>query len=156
MSIARSDIVQPQPAPRSCHARGSVLFSLPDRHCTPGAISPAVTQANLRSTICHAGYTKTVRPSQSVTTPEKRASLAAYGDPGPLRQYEYDHLVSLELGGASNDPRNLWPEPGPAPNPKDALERRLHAMVCHRQLGLADAQWMIAVDWVGAYHRLIG
>ncbi len=43
-----------------------------------------------------------------MTEPEKRASLAAYGDHSPLHDYECDHLVSLELGGARNDPRNLW------------------------------------------------
>lgn len=73
------------------------LFSLPDPRCTPGAISPAVTQANIHSTICRRGYTEAVRPPESVTEPEKRASLAAYGDTKPLHEYEYDHLVPLEL-----------------------------------------------------------
>ena len=59
---------------------------------------------------------------QSRVEAEKWASLAAYGDAGSLRDYEYDHLVPLELGGAPNDPRNLWPEPGASPNPKDELE----------------------------------
>jgi hypothetical protein len=61
---------------------------LPDPHCTPGAISPAVTQANIESTICSSGYTETVRPPESITEPEKEASLAAYGDSGPLRDFE--------------------------------------------------------------------
>ena len=52
--------------------------------------------------------------------------MAAYGDTGSIRDYEYDHLVPLELGGATNDPRNLWPEPGPSPNPKDHEEDALH------------------------------
>jgi hypothetical protein len=89
-----------------------------------------VTQANLQSTICRSGYTKTVRPAESITEPEKEATLAAYGDTGSLHDYEYDHLVPLELGGAPNDPRNLWPEPGGSPNPKDELENRLREMVC--------------------------
>jgi hypothetical protein len=38
---------------------------------------------------------------------------------------EYDHLVPLELGGAPDDPRNLWFEPGPTPNPKDAVENKM-------------------------------
>jgi hypothetical protein len=91
-----------------------------------------------------------------VTEREKLASLAAYGDSDPAHDYEYDHLVSLELGGAPNDPRNLWPEPGPSPNPKDELEDRLHAMVCDGQITLAAAQAAIAGDWVSSYHRLIG
>ncbi|MHB8691518.1 MAG: hypothetical protein ACYDHH_09760 [Solirubrobacteraceae bacterium] len=155
VSNASPSVVQRQPAPGTCHARGSGIFSLPDRHCTPGAISPAVTQANIASTICRAGYTETVRPSESVTEPEKRASLAAYGDRKPLHYYEYDHLVPLELGGASNDPRNLWPEPGAAPNVKDSLENRLNDLVCSGTVPLATAQREIAGDWVAAYHRLI-
>jgi hypothetical protein len=155
-SSAGAGVVQPQPPAGSCHARGSGLFSLPDPHCTPGALSSAVTQANIQSTICTPGYTSTVRPPESVTEPEKDASLAAYGDPGPAHEYEYDHLVSLELGGAPNDPRNLWPEPGRSPNPKDKLEDRLRRMVCAGELTLAAAQSEIATDWVAAYRRLIG
>ncbi len=149
-----ANAIEPQPPPGSCHARGSGLFSLPDPRCTPGAIDPAVGQANIAETICHDGYTSTVRPPESVTEPEKRASLAAYGDDGPLRDYEYDHLVPLELGGAVNDPRNLWPEPGASPNPKDALEHRLNALVCAGKLSLATAQREIASDWVSALHSL--
>jgi hypothetical protein len=114
-----------------------------------------VTQANIRTTICRYGYTDSVRPPESVTEAEKEASLAAYGDSGPLHEYEYDHLVPLDLGGAPNDPRNLWPEPGASPNPKDELEDRLGALVCSGQLGLAAAQRAIATDWVAAYRRLV-
>ncbi len=147
--------VQRQPRPGSCHARGRGLFSLPDPRCTPGAIDPAVTQSDLHSTICRSGYSESVRPPESVTEPEKRASLVAYGDHKPLHDYEYDHLVSLELGGARNDPRNLWPEPGASPNLKDALEARLHARVCEDTLTLAAAQLGLAQDWVTAYHRYV-
>ena len=117
---------------------------------------PAVTQADLGSTICRAGYTKTVRPPESITEREKQASLLAYGDHRPLHFYEYDHLVALELGGARNDARNLWPEPGATPNPKDSLEARLHARVCDGEMSLSAAQLAIARDWVAAYKRFIG
>jgi hypothetical protein len=60
--------------------------------------------------------------------------LAAYGDPGPPHDSEYDHLIPVELGGASTDPRNLWPEPGASPNPKDRLEARLTDLVCERRM----------------------
>jgi hypothetical protein len=123
------------------------LFSLPDRRCTPGAVDPAVTQADIQSTICRVGYTETVRPPESVTEPEKQASLAAYGDSAPLSEYEYDHLVPLELGGARNEPRNLWPEPGHSPNPKDEVENGLRAAVCDGRLPLRTAQIAIARDW---------
>jgi hypothetical protein len=147
-SIASPDVVQPQPPPGSCRARGSGSFSLPDPRCTTGSIDPAVTQANIAQTICRSGYTETVRPSESVTGPEKEASLAAYGDRGSPSGYEYDHLVPLELGGARNDPRNLWPEPGGIPNPKDAIENALHAEVCEGRISLRAAQVAIARNWI--------
>jgi hypothetical protein len=155
-SSANPDVVQPQPAPGSCYARGSGALVLPDRRCTPGAIDPAVKQTNIGSTICRSGYTRGVRPPESVTEREKRASLTAYGGGGPLHAYEYDHLVPLELGGAANDPRNLWPEPGASPNPKDALENRLRARVCAGTLSLSAAQTQIATNWVAAYRRELG
>lgn len=155
MSSADPDAIQPQPPPSSCQARGSGLHSLPDARCTPGAIDPAVIQANIGTTICADGYTETVRPPESITEPEKGANVAAYGDGGPLHDYEYDHLVPLELGGARNDPRNLWPEPGPSPNPKDELESALRDMVCAGQLSLAAAQQAIASDWMASYRRFV-
>jgi hypothetical protein len=74
--------------------------------------------------------------------------MAAYGDSGPIGDYEYDHVVPLELGGAVNDPRNLWPEPGASPNPKDAVEDELNQKVCDGQLTLARAQRAITTNWV--------
>jgi hypothetical protein len=158
-STASSRVVQPQPAPGSCHASGSGLYSRPDPRCTPGAVNPAVTQASIGSTICRSGWTSTVRPSSSVTSREKRASLLSYGDGSRLSGFEYDHLVALELGGAVNDARNLWPEPdylaatGFYLNPKDRLERVLNRLVCNRRMTLATAQRLIAGNWVTAYRR---
>ena len=158
-STASAHVVQSQPAPGSCHAHGAGLQALPDARCTPGAINPAVTPSTIDATICHAGWTATVRPPASITNREKLASIAAYGDgsrPGP---FEYDHLVPLELGGAVNDARNLWPEPdypvrsGFYLNPKDRLERLLNRRVCARKLSLAEAQRLIARDWVAAQTR---
>jgi hypothetical protein len=148
ISNASPGSVQPQPAPGSCRARSSGLYSEPDPGCTPGALNPAVTQATIDRTICVSGYTEAIRPSESITEAEKVASMAAYGDGGSPGGYEYDHLVSLELGGATNDPRNLWPEPGDSPNPKDSVENALHRMVCDREMPLSDAQLIIARSWV--------
>ncbi len=47
--------VQQQPAAGSCHYRYLKGEPLEDPTCTPGAVSPAVTQANLKSTICRKG-----------------------------------------------------------------------------------------------------
>ncbi|HYZ80239.1 MAG TPA: hypothetical protein VE571_03165 [Solirubrobacteraceae bacterium] len=155
-STASAHVVQRQPAAGSCHARGSGRYSLPDFGCTPGAVDPAVTQDNVARTICRSGYSESVRPPESITEREKRASLVAYGDHRPLHAYEYDHLVPLELGGAPNDARNLWPEPGASPNLKDALENRLHRQVCDHQMTLAAAQLAIARNWIAAYRRNVG
>jgi hypothetical protein len=74
--------------------------------------------------------------------------MAAYGDQQSMDSYEYDHLVPLELGGATNDPRNLWPEPGASPNQKDKVESELNRQVCGRRMTLAQAQNAIATNWV--------
>lgn len=148
VSRATGATVQPQPPAGACHAHGRGLFSLPDPRCTPGALNPVVTQATIDRTICVAGWTSMVRPPESITEQEKAASMAAYGDTGSLGDYEYDHFVPLELGGATNDPRNLWPEPGGSPNPKDAVENELRQMVCDGQISLAQAQHEIVTNWV--------
>jgi hypothetical protein len=144
----------------SCHvkeidqAKGLVL---PDRSCSPGATDPAVTQENLKATICRAGYTATVRPSASVTNPAKTASLKAYGLPYTPTT-EYDHVIPLELGGATAT-SNLWPEPnydGAAgtTNPKDDVENVLNRAVCSGKVTLAAAQQAIASDWTTAKAKL--
>src|SRR5664280_396308 len=92
VSHAGSHVVQPQPAPGSCHVRGNFPFNMSDLHCTPGALNPAVTQATIGSTICRRGYTSTIRPSTSITGPEKLASIRAYGFHRGSSSFEYDHL----------------------------------------------------------------
>jgi hypothetical protein len=149
-------VIQPQPSPGQCHAQGQGTTAEPDPNCTPGARNPQVTPATLAVTICRSGWTKTVRPSASITGAEKRASMVAYGDRGSPSAFEYDHLVSLELGGAVNDARNLWPEPGASPNRKDRLEGRLRRLICAHRLSLGAAQQAIARDWVAAYRRFVG
>jgi hypothetical protein len=155
-STASDNSVQPQPAPGSCHPIGSGLYSRPDRNCTPGALNPEVTQATIRRTICRAGWTATVRPPETITEAEKPASLLAYGDTRPIGDYEYDHFVPLELGGATNDPRNLWPEPGASPNPKDKVEDELNRAVCDGRMTLLHAQAEIVANWVKLARRGIG
>ncbi len=149
--------VQPQPAPGSCHYTYLGSDPLPDPHCTPGAVDPQVTQADIGSTVCSSGFTSTVRPPEHVTEQEKAASAAAYGYTGSFHVAEYDHLIPLELGGDPNDPANLWVEPPDNPdatsfaNTKDRLEDRLNSLVCSGQLPLAVAQQAIASSWVTAY-----
>jgi hypothetical protein len=155
ISHARSKVVQPEPPPGWCHVGGQSPFNTPDSRCTPGALNPAVRQATIDKTICRRGYSSSIRPSTSVTEPEKLASMLAYGDRRTPSSYEYDHLISLELGGAANDRRNLWPEPGASPNRKDEVENYLHARVCDGRMLLARAQSIIALSWVSFYKRYI-
>ncbi len=155
--------VQQQPAAGSCQYRHSPTGEpLPDPRCTPGAINPKVTQDTLANTVCRAGYTKSIRPPVAVTRAEKRMNAESYSFTGDLGDAEYDHLVSLVLGGDPNDPRNLWvepPSPGHKPkdgvnNPKDGVEAKLASAVCGGKVPLADAQAAIAADWTTALDRL--
>jgi hypothetical protein len=70
--------------------------------------------------------------------------------------YQVDYLINPQLGGTA-DVRNLWPEPYGATvwnaHAKDALEDRLHRMVCSNQIDLASAQHEIATDWIAAYKK---
>jgi hypothetical protein len=91
--------------------------------------------------------------------------MAAYSDRSGSTKTELDHLVPLELAGAS-DTRNLWPEPDQGSpsqfdpqdrfglNAKDGVENRLHTAVCAGQVSLGAAQQAIASDWTTAEARL--
>ena len=134
---------------------------LPNSKLTPGAIDPAVTQANIASTICVIGYTNTVRPPVSYTTPLKRQQLVAgYNLGGNLstKAYEEDHLIPLEIGGNPTDVRNLWPEPRNitwGASKKDQLENRLHLLLCSHQITLRAAQEAFAMNWISAYKKYV-
>ena len=107
---------------------------------TPGAHHPDVTQATLRSTVCRSGWTRTVRPPVAPTNALKLRQMRAYREHGPPSAYQEDHLISLELGGAPADPRNLWPEPYPRAAEVDQVENDLNAKVCSGRLTLHAAQ----------------
>ena len=107
---------------------------------TPGALNPDVTEETIRSTICVRGWTRTVRPPVEYTNDLKVKQMRDYGETGPTSQYQEDHLISLELGGAPADPRNLWPEPYPRAATVDEIENELNAQVCSGALSLAAAQ----------------
>lgn len=125
------------PSPAAC----------PDYSPPPGALNPAVTQATIGTTICLPGWTRTVRPPTSYTTPLKAKQIAERNLPGTAADYEEDHFIPLELGGAPKDPLNLWPEPQTGPHAssgaKDRTENALKAKVCAGTMTLADARWSI-------------
>src|SRR5216684_719135 len=117
----------------SCHYAGP----LPDPACTPGAVDPTATQ----EVVCTRS-TRTVRPPVSETNRIKMERLRAYGRPeSDMARVELDHLVPLELAGAPDDIRNLWPQDWIRPDGwgahmKDRLENRLHMLVCSGAVSL--------------------
>jgi hypothetical protein len=132
--------------------------TLPNTTLYPGATNPDVTQSNISSTICTSGFTKPIRPPTSYTNKLKQQQLTDEKLPGKLADYEEDHLISLELGGAPQDPRNLWPEPwesrgsklasaGTGAESKDKVENQTNKLVCSGKMTLSDAQQRISADW---------
>jgi len=127
---------------------------LPDRSCTPGSYNPNVTQSTINSTICVSGWTATVRPPTSYTNPLKAQGIIDYGySDTSMSDYEEDHLVPLELGGAPRDPGNLWPEPHygtKTASTKDGVETKLKNAVCNGQVTLSAARSAIRNNWTTA------
>ena len=136
--------------------------SLPDPRLTPGAINPAVTEETIDATICVRGWTRTVRPPADYTEALKRHQIREYGyGDRRLRSYEEDHLIPLDAGGSSDDPRNLWPEPRQAADGwdadrKDELETVMVRLVCEHRVPLLEAQRAIATNWISAYRHYVG
>ena len=124
--------------------------ALPDLDCTPGAIFTDVT----KDQVCVPGYSSGVR---NVPDSEKNQVYAEYGIASHTTgEYEVDHLISLELGG-SNDIANLWPEPAeprPGFHEKDKVENYLHDQVCSGAMSMADAQNIIATDWMSVFNQM--
>jgi len=131
----------------------------PDLSITPGVAASDVTQANIQSTICVSGFTKSPRrPASSYTDALKVKGFTEYGLSDHVKgHFEEDHLISLELGGDPKDPKNLWPEPYNASVPdggarfKDKVEKYLNRQICQGQMTLAEAQKAIVEDWYQIY-----
>ena len=126
----------------------------PDRRCSPGAYYSNLTKA----VICSPSFrTSAIR---AVPQSEKFQVEQEYGMPASYygRSIEIDHIVPLELGG-SNDPANLFPEPGSGRanyHLKDELENKLRDLVCSGAMTLRDAQHGIAANWESIYKRVFG
>ncbi len=171
----------------------------PDPITAPGAANPQVTQRNIGDTICNRRWsTKLIRPPAGYTSRLKRKQLREYGDTvhqaraqlinpntgkvdttrcvphsDNMACYEEDHLISLEDGGDSTDPRDLWPEPYNTrvggtimgAHQKDVVEGFVHDEICYGNPGskknsyipatttitLRRGQEILAGDWYARY-----
>ncbi len=127
---------------------GNPPVFVPDARLTPGA-----TVLAGRQEVCSTAEPK----NRMVPVSLRRQVLEEYGvGNAEPRAYEVDYLITPALGGA-DDIRNLWPQSYAASGwnarVKDALEDRLHEMVCEGQLDLATAQHEISTDWIAAYKK---
>jgi hypothetical protein len=122
---------------------------------TPGAVDPAITQADIDLAICRPGYAGAARPTYVVTAPLKRRMMKAQHPGEAMADYELDHLIPISIGGAPLEGRNLWLQPrrGQAnAADKNALAYVLWRLVCEHRLPLRTAQTAISRDWTKAYN----
>ena len=116
---------------------------LPDHNLTPGDALQVTPEQ-----VCALGYAKSVR---HVAGKVKARVYSAYGI-ADYDGYAIDHLIAVELGGSNRIP-NFWPQRFEDADKKDKLENHLHALVCGGAMPLAEAQSLLASDWVAAYHK---
>jgi hypothetical protein len=119
-------------------------------------LTPGEATFTSRTEVCQ-GNTQSVR--RPIPEALKQAVFAEYGvKDAPRDAYEVDFLITPELGGSASI-RNLWPQPYFVntwnAHVKDALEERLHKLVCNGDLDLSTAQREIATNWVDAYKKYV-
>jgi len=135
---------------QDCFYRGGLADAL----CTPGVIDKSVTQDNIQTTICTASYLDSVAPPASFVTPLMQKQMVLYGVGNlSMNDFEENHLIPIALGGAPQDPRNMFPEPLKGQqnaNDKHVVENALHRAVCKGSVALQLAQRYIAGDWTTA------
>jgi hypothetical protein len=119
---------------------GQPSVILPDKKRTPGALNPRVRQSTIKKTICKRRWTTKIRPPVAFTNALKIKQMVLYEETGLPSQYEEDHFIPLELGGAPRNPKNLWPEPRSQSKLSDPLENKLKRKVCKGLLRLAKAR----------------
>jgi hypothetical protein len=123
--------------------------AVPDSSLTPGA-----TRRVTIGDVCSMAHEEVVG---EVSMSLRQEVFQEYGIVNArANDYEIDYLVAPGLGGVE-DIHNLWPEPYTSRTwnayVKDALEERLHQMVCAGKLDLPTAQRDIATDWIAAYKK---
>ena len=127
-------------------------LTIPNHNLTPGATRPVTV-----GDVCSIAHEEVVR---DVPSSLRQEVFKEYGIVNPRPgDYEIDYLIAPGLGGAE-DIHNLWPEPTSSSawnaHVKDALEERLHQLVCSGELDIPTAQRAIASDWITAYKKYLG
>ena len=119
-------------------------------------LTPGVARLATREQVCGSNPGK----NRNVSVALRRRVFERYGIPSAdPKAYEVDYLITPALGGV-DDIGNLWPQSYSSTvwnaRVKDALEDRLHDLVCRGDLDLATAQREISTDWIGAYKKYFG
>ncbi len=132
------------------------LASQPESDFVPNpSLTPGETTLVSRKEVCEASA-----PAGQQAVPEalRIAVFREYGIKNARDDYEVDFLITPELGGSASI-KNLWPQPYATrawnAHVKDALEKRLHTLVCSGDLDLSTAQRELATNWVGAYKKYV-
>ena len=167
--VQKSDLMYHPPA-RTKTFGCVIVHSMPDPACTPGGVDTSLTL----EIIC----TQKTKERRNTTKAIDDETFAEYGlsRKGNIK-YENDHHISIEIGGSDNDINNHWPQRYEneqklkagklsddelGAHAKDKVENWFHQRVCKTWAGtagpdevlsLADAQRMIATNWVAAYHE---
>lgn len=136
-----------------------MIGPLADPIGTPGAVNPDYTEADIDRTIRVGGWTSTVRPPTSYTTPLKRQMMIEYGyppdtDPATL---ELDHKVPLCTLGHPTSALNLYPQPREGQwgaKTKDICEVMAQHAVLNGLVSLDTVQKGFMSDWTVLYSSL--
>lgn len=123
---------------------------LPDTQVTPGAVRTQSTEE-----LCNPKFRTSKYRHTSLKLKKQVCALYGVKNRCPSRDYEIDHLVSLELGG-QDSLQNLWPQPIAQAREKDQLEDRLKVLVCHGEISLSNAQEYLEDNWASSYRVVFG
>jgi hypothetical protein len=117
----------------------------------PGAINEAVTQANVRRTICRPGWLASLQPPATFVHEAKARLVKEHGiADGDAAKFELDFLIPIALGGHPRKPENLWLVPSEgawSARTKDRLEAKLRHLVCSGEITLGEARDAVRSDW---------
>jgi hypothetical protein len=152
-SLSANSLPSDNPGNNPCIKAGLVYCAL-----NPMVQGDAMSAPNnFNATICNSGWTAAIRPPESWTNQYKTKEMNLHGFYiAYISNYELDHRMPLELGGApgSPDPSLSWEnvnlslESPASPNPKDTDETILKKEVCHGQLTLSQARQELIDKWL--------